>query len=81
MSKNAWSPGDQDLRADSPQGTNLAGNLVPGAPPLVAVKAPWSREDQDVCRAGPQRIIFTRDLAPGVPPCPVLAKEGVSGGS
>ena len=48
MSKNAWSPGDQDLRADSPQGINLAGNLVPGAPPPAAAEASWSREDQDV---------------------------------
>ena len=48
MSENAWSPGDQNLRADSPQGINLAGNLVPGAPPPAAAEASWSREDQDV---------------------------------
>jgi len=48
MSKNPWSPGDQVLRADGPQGINLAGNLVPGAPPPAAAEASWSRGDQDV---------------------------------
>ncbi len=51
MPQNGWSPGNQDLRADGPHGINLAGNLVPGAPPPAAVEASWSREDQDVARS------------------------------
>ena len=81
MSKNPWSPGDQVLRADGPQGINPAANLIPYGPTLVAAEASWSREEQGVRQAGPQRTIFRRDLVPGAPPCPVSTREGGRGGS
>ena len=79
MFKNPWSPGDQVLRVDGPQGINPASNLVSGAPLPAAVEACWSREDQDVVPSWSPEDRLHAGSGPWCSTAPGFGKGGLRG--